>query len=285
MAKSTSSSNQSARERRTSRKDGAPVVAAPNAAPAAATAVASAAVSAYGNVASAVIAVKLTSDGRIQVVAGDCPLSNVAVGGNPPTQRYATTDHALQGAADVRFWLRLAKVNSKYDPSNPATLRKVGNLTIEAVDWVRAYDIQRVHLLGYVNPFGTDIDHRNYGGVNRDANIPANREFEGVFHYVPAAGANPAVATLTLTDVESKGTSSETIDIAKLADDGAGTPGAIFVAIKVSGINYEDDCATIEFDARNVDGGNPLAFDGRTRSGAQFRQFLRFNLRESTDQP
>ncbi len=242
-----------------------------------------------GAKAAALLVVKLTSAGAMQVFAGDSPLSNKPAGGNLKTERYTTDTYTLQNSADVKFTLKLSALNSKAPSNDPDALRKTGNLTVEALEWPRPYDVNRAHLLGYLDPFGGDINYANYGGVDRDGDIPPNRTFECTFHYVKAApSATPPVkgeATLTLTDVDSGGTSTETIDLTKLDDTSAGKAGAILIAVRVAGINYEDGCATLEFNKANMDGATPLTFSGKTRGGAAFSGYRQFHLNETTDQP
>lgn len=155
---------------------------------------------------------------------------------------------------------------------------KVGLLAIEPRGWPHTYESNRAHYLGYDDPFGTDeIPYPALGGVNRAGGL-SNRVFDGVLRYDPAAADPKQRATVTLTDVESKGQSTETISIAAFDDDVNKIPGGILLSIRVTAENLADNCASLLFT-----GGHKV--DVRTASGVLHKDLSRLVLNDTSDNP
>lgn len=145
----------------------------------------------------------------------------------------------------VSFRLTLVK-DKGVDPTTGAKLVREGLLSIEPLVWPKAYEVNRVHFLGMLNPFGTDeIPYHDLGGGNRQGIYDPNRVFDGTFLYNPAAVDPKQRAVVTLTDVESGGQSVETVSVSDF-DSSAG-PGGVLIAIRVNEANRGKPCAVLEF--------------------------------------
>lgn len=190
----------------------------------------------FGEKSAALIGLLVKSDGKLSVFGYQRPLGAP----NDMTQLYSSKELQLKPKESVTFRLTLAE-------------KQQGLLTIEPLGWTRAYEVNRMHFLGMFNPFGTDeIAYQDFGGINRARSIPANRIFDGTFVYDPNASNPNDIAKLSLTDVESLGQSLETISVSSFA--AAGITGGVLIAIRVTGANYVDGCAQIDFtSAHKVD--------------------------------
>jgi len=183
----------------------------------------------FGEKSAALIGLLVKSDGKFSAFAYQRPLGAP----NDMTKLYASGELQLKPKEEVTFRLTLAAPQQ-------------GLLTIEPLGWTRVYEVSRTHFLGMFNPFGTDeIAYQDFGGINRARNIPANRIFDGTFCYDPTAANPNDIAKLSLTDVESQGQSLETISVSSFA--GGGLTGGVLIAIRVTGSNYVDGCAQIDF--------------------------------------
>lgn len=188
---------------------------------------------AFGEKSAALIGVLLTSDGKVTAFA--CQRPNPTPPGAAMQPIFTSQPLKLPQAGLVPFRLTLAAT-------------KVGLLAIEPRGWTKAYESQRVHFLGMLNPFGMDeIPYANFGGGNRSGGIPANRVFDGVFNYNPAAVDPNDRASVTLKDVESGGEGEETVSISSFDDPANLIHGGIFVTIRVNDANRGAACATLEF--------------------------------------
>lgn len=197
----------------------------------------------FGRKSAGLIGLSLVSDGTVYAFASHRPPAHSTDEAPPPMcELYRSSSIKLQAGAEVRFELRL-------------TAPLVGLLAVEVAGWIKPYEINRAHFLGYSAPFGTDeIDFPRHSATRRPLDIPANRAFAGVFRYDPSVADYRKRAVLTLTDLDTNGQTEEHIFVSALDDEANGDPGGVFVNIRMNADNYGDGCATLKFtDGHTVD--------------------------------
>jgi hypothetical protein len=218
---------------------------------------------AFGQKPDALLAVKVSSDHRISIVAYGRP-QNDPQGKMVPL--FSSSSLKLAPNEIVPFTFELARKNGDNPPTD-----KVGIFTVEPAGWPQGYEMRIVHLLGYSEPFGTDeIDYNN---SNRRADKPANRKFNcvlqpgGILKVVD--GVSMCEETLNfgaLDDVAH--------DLGIVRPNGYGT---LFVAVRVGGINYEDNCVTLDFP-------RGPGFEITSADGTKYQELTKIVLNKSKPQ-
>lgn len=174
----------------------------------------------FGERAAALIGVRVNSVGDLEVLARS--RSDLT---KPMTSLFSAGP-IQAGPGGIEFTLKL---ESPY----------VGLLTVEVAGWVKAYEINRAHFLGYSSPFSNDeLDY----DPQRNTAFEANREFTCT--YTPDG-------KLVLED--GLKSDREVIDIKSL--DGTGYTGKVFVVIRVTQANYTNGCASLTFNQGVTVGG------------------------------
>jgi hypothetical protein len=179
----------------------------------------------FGERASALIGVRLNSKGDLDVFARS--RSDVT----KPMTSLLSVGPVNVGAADVEFTFRLAKPH-------------FGLFTVEAAGWVKAYEINRAHFLGYPAPFS--IDELEYDAGHTNPAFEANREFTCTYS---------ANGLLKIRD--GLGSDYEEIKISSL--DGTGGviyTGKVFVVIRVTAAYFQPKCASLTFKNFKVGGSD-----------------------------
>jgi hypothetical protein len=215
----------------------------------------------------AALGVKMTSNGQIGVFARARPEP-----GADMEELFSTQTRTLDVGQEARFTFRLADYNVGSTSPLPD---KSGILTIEETGWPRGYEMQVVHMLGHLNPFG--LDEMDYEGESRPADIPATREFEIRF-----ARVTSDKSLITVRDPFEIG--ETTIDLSRLnvlAPDSQSVVKhcAFMIVARVTDACYDDGCVTLAF-------ASGPRFDGSCRlSGRSFAQRSAFKLNRTSDGP
>lgn len=197
----------------------------------------------FGERATALIGVSLDSRGYIFPFART--RSSLA---SPMSDWFSAT--ARQASANQEFTFELT------DPY-------FGMFNVEPAGWIKSYEMNRAHFLGYPEPFGSD---EMIYDTQRSATVKANRRFTCTYL------GNGKVAF-----VDGQKSVYETIDITTLDDAATNYTGRILIAVRVTAANFEDKCVSLVF-------GGGLTFSGKTQSGQAFNQGT-FWLNKRTEAP
>lgn len=176
----------------------------------------------FGERATALIGVRLNSVGDLDVhIRSRTDLTK-------PMTSVFTSSVVNVGATAVEFTLSLTEPH-------------YGMFTVEVAGWVKSYEINRAHFLGYPAPFSTD--ELPYDSQN-DPAFKANREFTCTY-------TNAGILKIR----DGLKSDAEEINIKSL--DGSGGviyTGKVFVVIRVTAAHFKKDCASLKFENLTVDG-------------------------------
>jgi len=176
----------------------------------------------FGERAAALIGVRLNSAGDLDVFTRS--RSDLT---KPMASIFASKSVNV-GTAAVQFTFRLAAPH-------------FGLFAVEAAGWVKPYEINRAHFLGYPAPFSTD--ELPYDAGNTNTAFEANREFTCTY---------TADGLLKIRD--GLGSDYEEIKISSLdGTDGVIYTGKVFVVIRVTDAHFQKDCASLTFKNFKVD--------------------------------